>query len=217
MVEPFAALDRPLADVRDDAPIVEAATVFEGKVFDVNRETVAFGGGTMVREYSAHHGAVAVLAIDDDDRILLINQYRHPVRTRLWEIPAGLLDVEGEDPLAAAQRELAEETDLVADRWSLARRPLRERGGHAGDVRRGGGAPSTGAAGARQQRPHRGEGVATDVAGPDQLPQRFFERGDPYRGAHSRNRHLHQRFPGRGNDRGEPQDDGGRQPSHQQQ
>jgi ADP-ribose pyrophosphatase len=108
----------PLADVRDDAPIVEAATVFEGKVFDVNRETVSFGGGTMVREYTAHHGAVAVLAIDDDDRVLLINQYRQPVRTRLWEIPAGLLDVEVEDPLDAAKRELAEETDLVADDWS---------------------------------------------------------------------------------------------------
>ena len=108
----------PLADLRDDAPLVEAATVFEGKVFDVNRETVGFGGGTMVREYTAHHGAVAVLAIDDDDRVLLINQYRQPVRTRLWEIPAGLLDVEGEDPLDAAKRELAEETDLVADDWS---------------------------------------------------------------------------------------------------
>ena len=107
-----------LADVRDPAPIVEAETVFEGKVFDVNRETARFGEGTMLREYSVHHGAVAVLAVDDDDRVLLINQYRHPTRTRSWEIPAGLLDVEGEDPLAAAKRELAEETDLVADDWS---------------------------------------------------------------------------------------------------
>ena len=108
----------PLADLRDPAEIVEAATVFEGKVFDVNRETARFHGDTMVREYSVHHGAVAVLAIDEHDRVLLINQYRHPVRTRLWEIPAGLLDVDGEQPLAAAQRELAEETDLVASQWS---------------------------------------------------------------------------------------------------
>lgn len=108
----------PLADVPDAAPILEAATVFEGKVFDVNRETARFGDGTMVREYTAHHGAVAVLAIDEDDRVLLINQYRHPIRTRSWEIPAGLLDVDGEDPLDAAKRELAEETDLVADDWS---------------------------------------------------------------------------------------------------
>jgi ADP-ribose pyrophosphatase len=108
----------PLADQDDPAEIVEGATVFEGRVFDVNRETARFHGGTMVREYSVHHGAVAVLAIDDQDRILLINQYRHPVRKRLWEIPAGLLDVDGEEPLTAAKRELAEETDLVADDWS---------------------------------------------------------------------------------------------------
>ena len=54
-----------------------------------------------------------------DDRVLLIRQYRHPVRTREWEIPAGLLDVAGEDPLAAAQRELAEEADLAAAEWDV--------------------------------------------------------------------------------------------------
>ena len=108
----------PLADVRDDAPLVEAATVFEGKVFDVNRETASFGGGTIVREYTTHHGAVAVLAIDEADRVLLINQYRQPVRTRLWEIPAGLLERRGGGPARGAKRELAEETDLVADVWS---------------------------------------------------------------------------------------------------
>ncbi len=107
-----------LADWDDPAEIVEAETVVEGRLFDVNRETVRFHGGTMVRDYSVHHGAVAVLAIDSQDRILLINQYRHPVRRRLWEIPAGLLDVEGEDQLTAAKRELAEETDLEADDWS---------------------------------------------------------------------------------------------------
>lgn len=112
----------PLADLREAAPIVEGATVFEGKVFDVNRETARFGDGTILREYTVHHGAVAVLPVDDDDRVLLINQYRHPIRTRSWEIPAGLLDVEGEDPLTAAKRELAEETDLVAADWSA---PLR--------------------------------------------------------------------------------------------
>ena len=111
-------LTGPLEDRRDPAEIVEGATVWQGRVFDVNRETARFHGGEMVREYTVHHGAVAVLAIDEHDRVLLINQYRHPVRSRLWEIPAGLLDVEGEDPLAAAKRELAEETDLVADEWS---------------------------------------------------------------------------------------------------
>ena len=114
----MALPDGPLADERDPAPILEAATVFEGKVFDVNRETASFHGGTMVREYTAHHGAVAVLPIDDQGRVLLINQYRHPVGLRDWEVPAGLLDVAGEAPVAAARRELAEETDLVAEHWS---------------------------------------------------------------------------------------------------
>jgi 8-oxo-dGDP phosphatase len=108
----------PLIDHRDPAPIVEASKVFEGRVWDVNRETVTFHGGTMTRDYVAHSGAVAVLAIDDENRVLFINQYRQPIRTRDWEIPAGLLDIVGEDPLTAAQRELAEETDLVAAEWS---------------------------------------------------------------------------------------------------
>lgn len=108
----------PLVDVADPADILEAATVFSGKVFDVVREKVAFHGSSMVREYTTHHGAVAILAIDSQDRVLLINQYRQPIRAREWEIPAGLLDVAGEDPLTAAQRELAEETDLLAARWS---------------------------------------------------------------------------------------------------
>jgi 8-oxo-dGTP pyrophosphatase MutT (NUDIX family) len=107
-----------LRDSPDPAKILDAATVFQGMVWDVNRETVEFGGGTITREYVAHTGAVAVLAIDDQERVLLINQYRQPIRTRDWEIPAGLLDVEGESPLLAAQRELAEEADISAAVWS---------------------------------------------------------------------------------------------------
>lgn len=117
MIDLEALRTGPLADIRDDAEVVDAATVFTGKVFDVNRETALFHGGRMVREYTTHHGAVAVLAIDDHERVLLINQYRHPIRSRQWEIPAGLLDMPGEEPLAAARRELAEETDLIADEW----------------------------------------------------------------------------------------------------
>src|SRR5699024_5294316 len=60
-----------------------------------------------------------ILALDDEDRVLLIRQYRHPVRRRDWEIPAGLLDVAGEHPLATARRELAEEADLAATQWSV--------------------------------------------------------------------------------------------------
>ena len=108
----------PLADRRDPAPLLEREAVFEGKVWDVVRDRVRFGGGELVREYVRHTGAVAVLAIDDEERVLLINQYRQPIGARDWEIPAGLLDVPGEDPLAAAKRELAEEADLEATDWT---------------------------------------------------------------------------------------------------
>ncbi len=76
-------------------------------------------GVVVVREYIRHPGAVAVIALDDDERVLLLRQYRHPVRSLLWEPPAGLLDVEGEDLRAAAERELMEEADLRAERWDV--------------------------------------------------------------------------------------------------
>ncbi len=108
--------------LRDDpleADVTGSETVFEGRVWNIRRDQVAYGGETLVREYMDHPGAVAILALDDDDRVLLIKQYRHPVRARDWEIPAGLLDIAEEDPLPAAQRELAEEADLVASRWDV--------------------------------------------------------------------------------------------------
>jgi 8-oxo-dGTP pyrophosphatase MutT (NUDIX family) len=108
----------PLADLVDPAPLVARETAFAGKVWDIVRDTVTFGGASMVREYTQHTGAVAVLAVDDEERVLLINQYRQPIGTRDWELPAGLLDIPGEAPLVAAQRELAEEADLVAAEWS---------------------------------------------------------------------------------------------------
>ena len=109
--------DAPLADEPFAPEIASSDIVFDGAVWDVRRERFAFGDGELVREFVAHTGAVAVLAIDDDDRMLAIRQYRHPIRERNWELPAGLLDVEGEDPLEAGQRELAEEADLVAADW----------------------------------------------------------------------------------------------------
>ena len=75
--------------------------------------------GCARREYLVHPGAVAVLALDADGQVALVNQYRHAVRSKLWEIPAGLLDHGGEGPLAGAQRELAEEADLIAGRWDV--------------------------------------------------------------------------------------------------
>jgi ADP-ribose pyrophosphatase len=117
-MDPEALRTGPLRDEYDPAEVLDSATVFAGRVWDVKRETAAFHGGTITREFLSHAGAVAVLAIDDDDRVLIINQYRQPIRSREWEIPAGLLDVEGEEPLEAAKRELGEEADLAAASWS---------------------------------------------------------------------------------------------------
>jgi ADP-ribose pyrophosphatase len=76
-------------------------------------------GSVADREVVEHMGAVAVAAIDQDGRILMVNQYRHPVGARLDELPAGLLDVDGEPALQAAQRELAEEADVTASSWHV--------------------------------------------------------------------------------------------------
>lgn len=110
------------AGLADDAvePVVLASDVtFDGRVWDVRREVFELDGHEVTREFMDHPGAVAVLALDEDDRVLVIKQYRHPVRSRDWELPAGLLDIAGESPLLAAQRELAEEVDKVAERWDL--------------------------------------------------------------------------------------------------
>lgn len=101
--------------------LVASETLFEGAIFDVVRDSVRLSddgsGEVLKRDYMRHPGAVAIAALNDQNEILLINQYRQPVGMNMWEIPAGLLDVEGESPLQAAQRELAEETDLTATTW----------------------------------------------------------------------------------------------------
>jgi len=110
-------------DLRDEVvsrPVSESRTVFEGMVWDVVQERVDLGAaGEVTRQFVRHPGAVAVVALDDDERVCLIQQYRHPVRTLEWEVPAGLLDVEGEPPWVAAARELHEEADLRAGRWDV--------------------------------------------------------------------------------------------------
>jgi 8-oxo-dGDP phosphatase len=110
----------PLQDAFGDKRVLAHETVYSGMVWNVVRDTVDLGeAGEVKREYVEHTGAVAVLALDDSENALFIRQYRHPVQMEGWELPAGLLDVAGEDPLAAAQRELAEEADLRADRWDV--------------------------------------------------------------------------------------------------
>lgn len=100
-------------------PVESSRRLLSTPIFDVTEEKVRFGerGEELTRAYVQHTSAVAVLAVDAHDQVLLINQYRHPVRMNLWEIPAGLLDVDGEPMLEAAQRELHEEADLQARTW----------------------------------------------------------------------------------------------------
>lgn len=116
---PGAGEDLPLRDEPGQRPVAERRTLHEGMVWDLVRDTIDFADGVRFdREYVWHTGAVAVLAVDDADRVLLIRQYRHPVGHTLWEIPAGLLDLDGEAPHVAAARELAEETGYVPERMS---------------------------------------------------------------------------------------------------
>jgi len=106
-----------LRDEGFSVEVMQSDVAFDGVVWDIRRERFAYGDEVIVREFLEHPGAVAVLAVDEHDRVLCIQQYRHPIQMRNWEIPAGLLDVAGEPPVDAAQRELAEEADLVAAEW----------------------------------------------------------------------------------------------------
>ena len=108
---------QPLADEPVDLEVADSDLVYSGRVWDVRSDTFAYNGEDIVRQYVDHPGAAAIVAIDDDGRVLLIQQYRHPIRHRDWEVPAGLLDVVGESPLETAKRELAEEADLAASSW----------------------------------------------------------------------------------------------------
>jgi ADP-ribose pyrophosphatase len=85
----------------------------------VTDEVVMPGGQTAERDYVLHIGAVGVVALDDEGRVTLVRQYRHPVGWDLWELPAGLIDVDGEALDRAAVRELEEEADLTAGRLDL--------------------------------------------------------------------------------------------------
>ena len=96
--------------------------VYDGIFLKMKRDTVSLPDGQYaVREYLEHPGAVAILAVLDDGRILLERQYRYPIAQAVIEIPAGKLNA-GEDPLLCAQRELQEETGYTAKRWSKIRR-----------------------------------------------------------------------------------------------
>lgn len=98
--------------------IASSRTIYRGRVITLRADQVRTSSGELAeRDVVEHPGAVMVVALDDAGRVLLVTQYRHPVRGWLTELPAGLLDQDGEDPHAAARRELYEEADLYADRW----------------------------------------------------------------------------------------------------
>lgn len=111
--------------MRSDEPMswpVRSRTVLgEGRVSAFVDEQVTTPSGEVIdRQYLTHPGAVAVVAWrQDSDDIAVLRQYRHPVRMELVEIPAGLLDLDGEEWVVAAQRELAEEAELQASRWDV--------------------------------------------------------------------------------------------------
>ncbi|WP_167101443.1 NUDIX hydrolase [Mycobacterium sp. DL592] len=103
-----------------DFETVSSETVYRGKILALRTDEVRMpGGNTANREVVEHFGAVAVVAVDDNRRIAMVYQYRHPVGQRLWELPAGLLDAAGEDPAVTAARELHEEAGLAAQQWSV--------------------------------------------------------------------------------------------------
>ncbi|MFJ8078683.1 NUDIX domain-containing protein [Streptomyces sp. NPDC096176] len=109
-----------IKDMPEQWEVTATETPFRGNKTSVRTDDVVMPDGTVVkRDYQVHPGSVAVLAIDDEDRVLVLRQYRHPVRQKLWEIPAGLLDVPGENPLHAAQRELYEEAHAKAENWRV--------------------------------------------------------------------------------------------------
>jgi ADP-ribose pyrophosphatase len=101
-------------------PVVSTAELVRGRLVTVRTDKVRMPDDELAeRDVVIHPGAVAVLALDDAQQVLLIRQYRHPVGRLLWEIPAGLRDVSGEPPWATAQRELLEEAGYRARDWRV--------------------------------------------------------------------------------------------------
>ncbi len=114
------AMGNDIVDTPESWEVVASRTPFEGAKTSVKSDQVRMPDRAVVRrDYQVHPGSVCVLALDEEQRVLVLKQFRHPVRHRLWELPAGLLDVPGENPLHAAQRELYEEAHAKAGDWRV--------------------------------------------------------------------------------------------------
>jgi len=104
----------------DEYQVLSSQRIFTGRVISLRSDELQMSDGAVsTREIVEHPGAVAVVAIDHEDNVVLVRQYRHPIGEYLLELPAGLLDVEGESALDAARRELFEEAALTARDWYL--------------------------------------------------------------------------------------------------
>jgi ADP-ribose pyrophosphatase len=109
----------PLSDAPERWAVAQSRIEYDGGFIAVRTDTVIGPDAHFDRTVVEHKDAVGVLAMDDDDRVLLLAQYRHAVGHRLLELPAGLCDVDDEPPLETAARELVEEASVAAGSWSL--------------------------------------------------------------------------------------------------
>lgn len=100
--------------------VVSTQLLVDAPIIALRRDRLTMpGGGESDREIVEHFGAVAVVAVDEQGRIAMVEQYRHSVGRRLWELPAGILDIHEEEEIATAQRELKEEAGLAAGTWGV--------------------------------------------------------------------------------------------------
>jgi ADP-ribose pyrophosphatase len=116
-------MTEPVQDVPQEWPVESSEDLYRSKLpFALRADRIRHPGQPdeepFTRVVLEHPGAVVVLAVDDEGRVLCLRQYRHPVRQRLVELPAGLMDHDGEEPEEVARRELAEEAGLRADTWT---------------------------------------------------------------------------------------------------
>jgi 8-oxo-dGTP pyrophosphatase MutT (NUDIX family) len=104
----------------DQYKVLDSTVVFTGRVISLRTDELQMSDGSVSRrEVVQHPGAVAILALDDHDNVVIVRQYRHPVGDYVDELPAGLLDVDGESAVEAAKRELFEEASLTAGQWQV--------------------------------------------------------------------------------------------------